>query len=75
MNEKAIILGDLHFSVNQGNKELLEIQLKFFENQVFPYMEEHGITKIIQTGDFFDNRVANDTYVIKIGRASCREEV
>lgn len=64
MNEKAIELADLHFSVNQGNKEILEIQLSFFENLLFPYMAEHGITRIIQGGDFFDNRVANDTYVI-----------
>jgi DNA repair exonuclease SbcCD nuclease subunit len=32
------------------------MQIRFFNEQLYPYMEEHGISTIIQTGDLFDNR-------------------
>jgi DNA repair exonuclease SbcCD nuclease subunit len=57
MNEnKIIILGDVHFDVGNGNQTVLENQLQFFNNQLFPYMKENNIKTIIQLGDLMDNR-------------------
>ena len=53
---KIAVLGDSHFGMRNDNKRILEFQCKFYEEQFFPYLEKNGITEIIQTGDFFDNR-------------------
>lgn len=53
---KIIILGDVHFDVGNGNQNILENQLEFFNNQLFPYMKDNNITTIIQLGDLMDNR-------------------
>lgn len=55
-NNKIIILGDVHFDVGNGNQNILENQLEFFNNQLFPYMKENNIKTIIQLGDLMDNR-------------------
>lgn len=57
---KYIILGDLHFGVKKFSLEFFANQMKFFENQLIPYMRNHNITTIIQTGDFLDNRTIID---------------
>lgn len=53
---KAILLGDIHFDVANGNQNVLENQLNFFKLQLFPYMKENNIKTIIQLGDLMDNR-------------------
>src|SRR5574344_1629757 len=53
---KVIILGDIHFDVSNGNQAVLDNQLKFFTEQLFPYMKENNIKTIIQLGDLMDNR-------------------
>ena len=53
---KIILLGDVHYDVNGGNQGVLENQLSFFNNQLFPYMKENNIKTIIQLGDLMDNR-------------------
>lgn len=53
---KAIILGDIHFDVANGNQNVLENQLNFFKLQLFPYMKDNDIKTIIQLGDLMDNR-------------------
>jgi len=53
---KFVVLGDLHFGVKGFSEEFFENQLKFFTEQLFPFMEEHGLDTIVQLGDFFDNR-------------------
>ncbi len=55
-NNKIIILGDIHFDVGNGNQNILDNQLGFFQNQLFPYMKENAIKTIIQLGDLMDNR-------------------
>lgn len=55
-NNKIIILGDVHFDVANGNQTVLDNQLAFFNNQLFPYMRENNIKTIIQLGDLMDNR-------------------
>ncbi len=53
---KLILLGDIHFDLNNGNEEIFNIQMSFFEDQLFPYMRENKIDNIFQFGDFTDNR-------------------
>ena len=53
---KFIVLGDTHFGVKGFNEDFLDNQLKFFHEQLFPYMKENGINTIIQMGDLLDNR-------------------
>lgn len=53
---KIVIIGDVHFDVANGNQNVLENQLNFFNAQVFPYMRENGLKTIIQLGDLMDNR-------------------
>jgi DNA repair exonuclease SbcCD nuclease subunit len=65
---KYILLGDLHFGVKKFSLEFFENQMKFFENQLFPYMKEHNIYNIIQTGDLFDNRIVMDINFISLIR-------
>jgi DNA repair exonuclease SbcCD nuclease subunit len=55
-NGKFVIIGDTHFGASSFNLKTYENQLKFFENQLIPYMIENDIKLIIQTGDFLDNR-------------------
>ena len=43
---KIIILGDVHFDVGNGNQNVLDNQLHFFNNQLFPYMRENNLKTI-----------------------------
>lgn len=63
--EKFILLGDIHFGKSKGNPEFLENQLTFFENQLIPFMLGNNIKKILQLGDFLDNRKNLDGIVYK----------
>jgi DNA repair exonuclease SbcCD nuclease subunit len=58
--DKIVLLGDLHFGKNKFSKTTLESQMRFFDNQLFPYMEENGCKTIVQVGDIFDNRIVVD---------------
>lgn len=51
-----VIVGDMHIGARNGSNVVMDHQLKFFEEQLLPFMEEHGITKILQSGDLFDTR-------------------
>jgi len=53
---KVVIIGDTHFGARNDSEVFLEYFFKFFERVVFPYIKEHGITHVIQTGDFIDRR-------------------
>jgi len=53
---KFIVLGDTHFGVKGFSDEFLDNQLKFFNEQLFPYMKENEIDTIVQLGDWLDNR-------------------
>lgn len=53
---KVAILGDTHFGCRNGNNRIRQNQMLFYREQFFPYLKEHGITEVIQTGDFFDSR-------------------
>lgn len=53
---KIAIIGDTHFGARNSNQVIESWQRRFYEEVFWPYIEEHGIKTIIQTGDFFDNR-------------------
>lgn len=53
---KIAILGDTHFSIKKGDKNFNEYFKKFFVNIFFPYLKEHNIKTIFQSGDLFDDR-------------------
>ena len=43
---KLIVIADCHFGIRRFNIDTLKDQLSFFDNQIFPYMEENNINKI-----------------------------
>ncbi|MCG7944949.1 MAG: metallophosphoesterase [Candidatus Thiodiazotropha taylori] len=51
-----MIIGDLHIGARNSNKIVEHWQQRFFEEQFWPYIEQHNIKNIIQLGDWFDNR-------------------
>ena len=53
---KTVILGDLHFGVKGFGDKFFSNQLKFFDEQLFPYMIKNKIDTIIQLGDWMENR-------------------
>lgn len=53
---KIAIIGDTHFGARGDAPIFLNHFLKFFEEQFFPYLKQHGITKVIHLGDLFDRR-------------------
>lgn len=53
---RIVILGDIHYGV-RGDKQLFnDNNKKFFENVLFPYIDENKITTIIHLGDLLDRR-------------------
>lgn len=53
---KVVIITDTHAGARNDNIYINEYILDFFKNQLFPYMKENNITKIIHGGDVFDRR-------------------
>ena len=53
---KICLLGDTHFGVRNDSKAFHAYYEKFYTEQFFPYLEEHGITTVLQLGDLFDRR-------------------
>lgn len=53
---KLAIIGDTHFGARGDSPLFLNHFLKFFEDQFFPYLKDHGITKVLHLGDLFDRR-------------------
>lgn len=53
---KAIILNDTHFGYKADSTVVNEYFIKFFEQQLFPYIEENKIQYVFHLGDLFDRR-------------------
>tara|TARA_R100000734_G_C3316800_1_gene109488 strand:- start:1522 stop:2562 length:1041 start_codon:yes stop_codon:yes gene_type:complete len=53
---KVAIITDQHFGARKNSKLFHNYFLKFYNDIFFPYLEEHGITTIVDMGDTFDNR-------------------
>lgn len=53
---KAVILNDTHFGFKGDSVIVNEYFIDFFENQLFPYIEENKIQYVFHLGDLFDRR-------------------
>lgn len=62
---KSIILGDTHFGVRNFDMFYYGKQRDFYINLLFPYMEEHGIDTIWQTGDLFEVRKSTNNEMVE----------
>lgn len=58
------LLGDTHFGKNGFNIDFFENQMKFYQNQFFPYLLENNINHVICTGDFFDHGTRQDVRLL-----------
>ena len=57
---KVAIITDQHFGARKNSKLFHDFFLKFYDDVFFPYLEEHGITTIVDMGDTFDSRKGID---------------
>lgn len=53
---KAVILNDTHFGFKGDSPTINEYFIRFFENQLFPFIEENKIQYVFHLGDLFDRR-------------------
>ena len=53
---KLAVLGDTHFGMRGDHLAFHEHYKKFYEEVFFPYLENHNIRTVVQTGDLFDRR-------------------
>ena len=50
------LLNDSHFGVRNDSQAFQNYQLKFFDEQFFPFMQENNIKTLIHLGDVVDRR-------------------
>jgi len=55
---KVAILNDTHTGVRNSSEIFMDYQEKFYRDVFFPYLEEHGIKKILHLGDYYENRTS-----------------
>jgi len=58
---KVLLLGDVHVGARKDSIAFQEYFTKFYTEILIPYIIKHKIKKIIQVGDFFDNRKSTHT--------------
>jgi len=58
---KVLLLGDTHVGARKDSIAFQEYFTKFYTDILIPYIVKHKIKKIIQLGDFFDNRKSTHT--------------
>ena len=56
MSNKSIILNDTHMCVRNSSDIFIDYKRRFYEDVLFPYMKEHGITHILHDGDYAEHR-------------------
>ena len=57
---KVAIITDQHFGARKNSKLFHDYFLKFYNDIFFPYLEENGISIVIDMGDTFDSRKGID---------------
>jgi len=55
---KVAILNDTHCGCRNSSEIFMNYQEKFYNDVFFPYLEEHGIKKILHLGDYYENRTS-----------------
>ena len=76
--KNALIIGDIHFGVKNFNIDILNTQLKYFNEVVIPIVNQYNIDCIIQLGDLFDNRKIIDInflYELSVGFKGVLEKI
>lgn len=53
---RSVIVNDTHFGFKADSPIMLDYSLRFFEEQLFPYMETNNINTLFHLGDVFDRR-------------------
>jgi DNA repair exonuclease SbcCD nuclease subunit len=53
---KIAILNDTHCGCRNSSDIFMDYQERFYSEEFFPYLKEHGITQILHLGDYYDNR-------------------
>lgn len=53
---KVALITDQHFGVRGDSIQFHEFFSEFYKNFFFPYLDEHGISTIVELGDIFDRR-------------------
>jgi len=53
---RVAICNDSHFGARSDSQTFLRYFISFFEEQFFPYLEEHDIKHVIHLGDLMDRR-------------------
>lgn len=72
---KVILLGDLHMGARGGDLDFAAYFNRFFTDVLYPYMEEHNISTIIQAGDYFDKQTSLDYDPWKMSKPVWVDEV
>tara|TARA_Y100000296_G_scaffold30273_1_gene35234 strand:- start:4838 stop:5896 length:1059 start_codon:yes stop_codon:yes gene_type:complete len=62
---KILLITDQHFGVRGDSQVFLEYQRRFYEDVVFPTIDEHDIKTVIDLGDTFDRRKFVNYYTLK----------
>ena len=57
---KVAIITDQHFGARKNSKLFHDYFLKFYNDIFFPYLEENGISVVVDMGDTFDSRKGID---------------
>jgi DNA repair exonuclease SbcCD nuclease subunit len=55
---RVAILNDTHAGIRNSSEIFMDYQEKFYRDVFFPYLEEHGIKKILHLGDYYENRTS-----------------
>jgi hypothetical protein len=65
---KVVLITDLHVGCRKGNRSYHNFFAKFYDNVLFPYMDENNIKNLICLGDTFDVRKGIDYWSLQWGR-------
>ena len=53
---KIVLVGDIHISARNDSIIVMNHQIGFFENQLFPFLKKNKIKVVLTCGDLFDRR-------------------
>ena len=61
----VLFLTDEHMGCSNGNKLVFEEQMRFYEQQLFPYILQNNISHVVSLGDITDKREYIDLYILQ----------
>lgn len=66
---KIALVGDIHLSARNDSLVVMNHQINFFENELFPYLKKHKIKTVLTCGDLFDRRKYTNHVVLNTWKA------